>query len=84
MLSNLWQLQDAKNRFSNLVDKAQNSGPQIVTKHGEQAVVILSISEYRKLVKPKMNIIKFFQKSPLSDLNIDLKRNKELPREISL
>ncbi|MBN2001217.1 type II toxin-antitoxin system prevent-host-death family antitoxin, partial [candidate division KSB1 bacterium] len=34
MLNNLWQLQDAKNRFSNLVEKAKNIGPQIVTKHG--------------------------------------------------
>ena len=79
-----WQLQDAKNRFSNLVDKAKNIGPQIVTKHGEEAVVVLSISEYRKLVKPKLNIIKFFQKSPLADYDIDLERNKELPREVSL
>ena len=84
MLNNLWQLQDAKNKFSNLVDKAQNFGPQIVTKHGEEAVVVLSISEYKKLVKPKINIIKFFQKSPLSDLDIDFKREKELPREITL
>ena len=84
MLNNLWQLQDAKNKFSNLVDKAQNFGPQIVTKHGEEAVVVLSISEYKKLIKPKMNIIKFFQKSPLSDFDIDFKRRKELPREITL
>ena len=39
MLNNLWQLQDAKNRFSNLVDKAKNYGPQIVTKHGKETVV---------------------------------------------
>jgi len=84
MLNNLWQLQDAKNRFSNLVDKAKNFGPQIVTKHGEEAVVVLSISEYKKLVKPKMNIVKFFQKSPLSNYDIDFGRNKELPREIIL
>lgn len=84
MLNNLWQLQDAKNRFSNLVDKANNIGPQIVTKHGKEAVVVLSISEYKKLVKPKINIIKFFQKSPLSDFDIDFKRGKELPREITL
>jgi len=84
MLNNLWQLQDAKNRFSNLVDKAKNYGPQIVTKHGKETVVVLSIAEYKKLVKPKMNLIKFFQKSPLSDYNIDFERNKELPREITL
>ena len=67
-----------------LVEKAKNYGPQIVTKHGEEAVVVLSISEYKKLVKPKTNIIKFFQKSPLSAFDMDLEREKELPREIVL
>jgi len=84
MVNNLWQLQDAKNRFSNLVEKAKNIGPQIVTKHGEEAVVVLSVSEYKKLIKPKMNIVKFFRKSPLSDYDIDFERKKELPREITL
>lgn len=84
MLNNKWQLQDAKNRFSNLVEKAKNFGPQIVTKHGEEAVVVLSVAEYKRLVKPKMNIVKFFQKSPLSDYDIDFERTNELPREISL
>ncbi|WPD23189.1 MAG: type II toxin-antitoxin system prevent-host-death family antitoxin [Candidatus Electrothrix scaldis] len=31
-----WQLQDAKNRFSRLVEQAQHNGPQIVTKHGRE------------------------------------------------
>ncbi|MDZ7724617.1 MAG: type II toxin-antitoxin system Phd/YefM family antitoxin [candidate division KSB1 bacterium] len=84
MLNNSWQLQDAKNKFSNLVEKAKTIGPQIVTKHGEEAVVVLSISEYRKLLKPKQNIISFFRKSPLADYSIDLERNKEFPREVSL
>ena len=55
MIENHWQLQDAKNKFSNLVDKAQHNGPQVVTKHGKDAVVVLSIDEYKKLIKPKNN-----------------------------
>ena len=84
MLYSSWQLQDAKNRFSHLVDLAKNVGPQIVTKHGKEVVVVLSVSEYKKLVKPKSNLIKFFQKSPLSKIDIDLVRKNELPREIEL
>lgn len=84
MNNNSWQLQDAKNKFSRLVENAKKSGPQIVTKHGQEAVVVLSISEYRKLLKPKVDIISFFRKSPLSEMDIDLERNKELPREIVL
>ncbi len=84
MIENHWQLQDAKNRFSNLVDKAQHAGPQVVTKHGKDAVVILSIEEYKKLIKPKTNLVKFFQCSPLADTELNLIRSKEIPRDIEL
>jgi len=84
MIENSWQLQNAKNKFSNLVDKAQHNGPQIVTKHGKDVVVVLSIDEYKKLIKPKINLLKFFQNAPLSKINLDIKRNKDLPRDIEL
>jgi len=79
-----WQLQDAKNKFSKLVEKAQHIGPQVVTKHGKDAVVVLSIDEYKKLVKPKMNLVTFFQKSPLANIELNISRNKEVPRDIEL
>ena len=84
MIENHWQLQDAKNKFSNLVDKAQHDGPQIVTKHGKDAVVVLSIDEYKKLIKPKVNLVNFFQTSPLAKEDLDLTRSKETPRDIEL
>jgi len=84
MIENQWQLQEAKNRFSNLVDKAQNQGPQIVTKYGREAVVVLSIEEYKKLIKPPKSFVEFFQNSPLADTELNLTRTKELPREIEL
>jgi len=84
MIENHWQLQDAKNKFSNLVDKAQHSGPQVVTKHGKDAVVVLSIDEYKKLIKPKTSLVKFFQDSPLVKEDLDLTRSKEVPRDIEL
>ena len=84
MIENHWQLQDAKNKFSSLVDKAQHRGPQIVTKHGKDAVVVLSIDEYKQLTKPKSNLLKFFQNSPLAIDNPDLTRNKDFPRDTEL
>ena len=84
MIENHWQLQDAKNKFSNLVDKAQHNGPQIVTKHGKDAVVVLSIDEYKKLIKPKVSLVSFFQTSPLAKEDLDLTRSKETPRDIEL
>lgn len=84
MIENHWQLQDAKNKFSNLVEQAQHKCPQIVTKHGKEAVVVISIDEYKKMVKPKSNIVNFFQKSPLAKYDIEIERNTDIPRDIEL
>lgn len=84
MKENTWQLQDAKSKFSQLVEKAMDDEPQIVTKHGNNAVVVISFEEYKKMTKPKIDLLSFFQNSPLSGLEIDLARNKDLPREIDL
>ena len=45
----LWQLQDAKHRINELVEWALREGPQLITKHGHDAVVVLAASEYRRL-----------------------------------
>ena len=79
-----WQLQDAKNRFSEVVKKALANGPQIVTKRGVESVVVLSVREYRKLKRPKNSLVDFFRDSPLRDLDMDLTRSREPAREIDL
>jgi len=84
MISNTWQLQEAKNKFSSLVEKARRLGPQIVTKHGEDVVVVLDIGEYKKMVKPKNNLVDFFKKSPLKNMKLEIDRSKELAREVEL
>jgi len=81
MIENHWQLQDAKNKFSNLVETARQQGPQIVTRHGKEAVVVLSIKDYKRLTKPKTNLIQFFKHSPLAEEEIDLSRSKDMPRD---
>ena len=79
-----WQLQDAKNRFSEMVNKALKNGPQVVTRHGVESVVIISVAEYRRLLRPKTNLVSFFKNSALYNIEIDLSRNKDLPREVVL
>jgi antitoxin Phd len=49
MPSSTWSLQDAKNRFSAVVDAASHGKPQVVTKHGKPAVVVVAASEYTRL-----------------------------------
>ena len=79
-----WQLQEAKNKFSEVVEKAIKDGPQIVTRRGVETVVIVSMDEYRDLTKPKTDIVDFFQKSPLKNANLDLSRIKDFPREVDI
>ncbi|MGA7279997.1 MAG: type II toxin-antitoxin system Phd/YefM family antitoxin, partial [Desulfocapsaceae bacterium] len=83
-VKNRWQLQDAKNRFSNLVKKAQNAGPQIVTKRGKEAVVVMSVEDYKKLTKPETGLVDFFRNSPYTEEEIDISRSKEVPRDFQL
>jgi prevent-host-death family protein len=46
-----WQVQQAKQQFSALVRRALDEGPQVVTRHGEEVVVVLSAREYRRLTE---------------------------------
>jgi prevent-host-death family protein len=84
LMEHTWQLQEAKNKFSKLVEKAQNEGPQFVTKHGKESVVVLSVEAYNQIIKPKSNLLQFIQASPLSKALIDIERDKSLGRDIAL
>jgi len=83
-MAHTWQLQEAKNKFSKLVAKAQHEGPQFVTKHGKESVVVLSVDEYKKIVKPKSDLFQFMQTSPLSKTLINIERDKSPGRDIEL
>ncbi len=79
-----WQLQHAKNRFSEVVDQAVDQGPQIITRRGTDTVVVLSVEDYRRLRKPKTNLVQFFRDSPLADAELDLERDRDTRRDIEL
>ncbi|MBI2339572.1 MAG: type II toxin-antitoxin system Phd/YefM family antitoxin [Deltaproteobacteria bacterium] len=79
-----WQLQTAKNRLSEVVEKALRQGPQTITRRGKETVVILSVKDYEKLTKPKGGLVDFFLRSPLRGVDIDLERDKGFPREVDL
>ncbi|MFO8112671.1 MAG: type II toxin-antitoxin system Phd/YefM family antitoxin [Desulfosalsimonadaceae bacterium] len=83
-MGHIWQLQEAKNKFSKLVEKAQHEGPQFVTKHGKESIVVLSVEEYKKIIKPKSNLFQFIQASPLSKHLIRIERDKSPGRDIEL
>jgi antitoxin Phd len=80
----VWALQDAKNRFSELVDQAVQEGPQIVTRRGKETVVVLSVQEFRKLTTAPDSLVSFFRHSPLVGVELDLTRDTDTGREIVL
>ena len=84
-MDNKWQLQEAKNRFSEVVEEALLHGPQVVTRHGEEKVVILSVKDYWKLRGGNRDsLADFLLNSPLRGADLEIIRNKSLPRDIVL
>ena len=78
-----WQVQTAKQRFSELVERAVAEGPQIVTKHGREAVVVLEIGEYRRLRGVPADFKQFLLTMPPTD-DLVIERSQDLPREVDL
>jgi prevent-host-death family protein len=79
-----WQLQDAKARLSEVVKKAAKEGPQHITLHGEPAAVVLSEADYQRLRKRPKRFIDFIRHSPLKGVELDLTRDRSMPRKVSL
>jgi prevent-host-death family protein len=78
-----WQLQEAKQRFSEVVRRALDDGPQVVTRRGEEAVVVVSAKEYARLQGDKPDFAAFLLAAP--DLGgLDLERSRDMPREDAL
>ena len=78
-----WALADAKNRFSEVVERAIVEGPQRVQRHGRDAVVVMAAKDYDRLQKPKKNFIKHLMSAPgLAEL--DLVRDRSPARRIDL
>ena len=80
----VWQLQEAKNKLSQVVDEALHVGPQVITRHGAEVVVVLSVADYRRLGAARPKLSEFFGSSPLVGLDLDLSRSRDLPREPTL
>jgi prevent-host-death family protein len=77
-----WQLQEAKARFSELVQKAIDEGPQTVTRRGQPAVVVLSAEQFELMKKRQISLKELLAMVSLEEL--DLARNQDLPRETNL
>jgi prevent-host-death family protein len=81
-----WLLQDAKARFSELVRRVRSEGPQRVTVHGRDEVVVISTEEYHRLKGDPTGeaLIAAMQASPHRDVDIEPKRAPMPVREVLL
>jgi prevent-host-death family protein len=78
-----WQLQEAKQRFSELVRRARDDGPQVVTKHGEDVAVVVAIDDYLRLKGTVPDFKDFLLTAPDLDA-LDIRRPHESAPTVEL
>ena len=78
----VWQLQTAKQKLSELVDRAVAEGPQVISRHGRETAVVVSVRDYRKLTAD--DGFKDYLVSGPSLEGLDLDRAHDLPRSAGL
>jgi prevent-host-death family protein len=79
-----WQLQDAKNKLSEVVDRAIAEGPQVLTRRGREAAVVVSIDDFKRLTRPEDSLVSFLRRSPLMGVELDLVRVDDYGRKLEL
>lgn len=83
-MSRTWQLQDAKNRFSEVVDEASRTGPQVITRRGKEAAVVLSAEQYHRLVEAKGRLIDVLRRAPKIAGGLEIERPTDAGRKLEL
>src|SRR5262249_44265060 len=81
-----WMLQDAKARFSELVRRARSEGPQHVTVHGRDEVVVISAEEFHRLKGDRSGsmLVELMRSSPLRDIDIEPAGVRSPVRDVKL
>lgn len=86
-----WQIQDAKQRFSEMIRAATSEGPQVITRHGEDVAVVVDIGKYRQLTRPTADLAGILLGGPKLDddtadvfAEIEAERQADLGRAVDL
>ena len=80
---NTWQIQEAKARFSELIDKAEQDGPQLITRHGKNKAVLLDFATYERLSRRKPALVDILMSGPKFD-EFEIIRSKDTGRKVDL
>ena len=78
---NQWELQEAKNKLSQVVKQAQQGNPQYITVHGKPTAVIVSIEDYQKLNQPPTSLSEALM-MPLIEHDLNLSRDRDIGRNL--
>lgn len=78
-----WQLQEAKNRLSEVVKAAKSKGPQVITVRGKEEVAVVSIAELRRLRKHDVPLGTFLRKTA-PKVNLVIERSRETDRIVDV
>jgi prevent-host-death family protein len=80
-----WKLEEAKSRFSEVVRRAREQGPQRVTYRGKDAVVVIAVDDLKRLLpaeRPRQSLVDFLQETALAE--IDVRRAPDRGRDVAV
>lgn len=79
----VWQVQKAKTRLSEVIERARTEGPQTITRHGAERAVLLSIEDYRALVARRPDFKAHLLGGPKVD-DFTIQRDDDTGRQVDL
>jgi prevent-host-death family protein len=82
MNDHTWTVAEAKAKFSEVIEHARTSGPQMVTKNGRASAVVVSVEEWERKTRRTGNLATFFAESPLRNSDLVLDRVNDPPRAL--
>lgn len=80
----VWTVADAKAHLSEVIDRAHERGPQVITRNGRKTAVVVSVEEWERKTKRQGNLAEFFASSPLRDSGLEVERQKDPSRDLDL
>jgi prevent-host-death family protein len=79
-----WSVAEAKARFSELIERAKEDGPQTVTRHGRAAAIIVAPDDWERRTKRAGTLVDFLSASPLRESGLRVERRRDRPRKVRL
>jgi prevent-host-death family protein len=79
-----WQLQDAKNQFSEVVEAAVQVGPQVITRRGTETAVVLSFEEWTRMARARGPLVDLLRRAPRVTGGLATERSRDAARDVDL